>query len=110
MSIVGRVMTKRPKPMPAAQRQQWILYWITNRADGFVDILCSEFVESYVEVTGVKYTLLAYGAPKCRQLSADLYEMYCRGLLSRFVVSLPPGSVNEGFPAWVYSYHVRDIV
>lgn len=102
---------QRKKP---AERRAFIIEYLreidrTRRERGMpgrssVDVLDSDFVDAYVDFSGARFVPQKYGAFKCKQLSRDLTEMWQTGELSRSLTRLPPGSRNEGFPGWVYSY------
>lgn len=100
---------QRKKP---AERRAFIVEFLrqknelypTARNGATVDVLDSEFVDAYIDFSGVSWVPTMYGAVKCKQLSRDLTEMWQTGELSRYLTRLPTGSRNEGFPGWVYSY------
>jgi len=70
---------------------------------GYADVLDSDLVCAYADVTGCEPTVLMVGAPKCPQLGRDLSAMYAAGKLERSVVGLGNGDSSIGFPKWVYS-------
>jgi len=74
---------------------------------GYADVLDSDLVCAYADVTGCEPTVLMVGAPKCPQLGRDLSAMYAAGKLERSVVGLGNGDSSIGFPKWVYSYSLK---
>lgn len=100
------------KPMRPAEREEWIKQYLVPRQKAMgktpyhIDILTADFVWAYIEATNVKSQLMVYGAPKCPTLASDLGRMYRNGALERSKTGLGPGSVSEGFPPWVYCYHL----
>ena len=92
--------------MRPAEREQWILSWMKQRPQKYIDVLYAEFVAEYVEATGCKSVVQFFGAEKCPQLGRDLGRMFSRELLQRTAVGLPTGYVSMGFPKWVWSYRL----
>jgi hypothetical protein len=83
------------------------LNWITEqliKKNEPVSILDYEFVMNYWAETNVKCSRMKYGAPKCKILSLDLSLLFKQGVLKRSLCILPAGSMNEGFPNWIYMY------
>jgi hypothetical protein len=90
-----------------AERHNWILKYIASRPllCG-VDILDSEFVDSYAEKTDANLNYMHFGANKCRRLGSDLSAMHKKGLLDRCSVGLSYAQAGIGFPKWVWSYSI----
>jgi hypothetical protein len=96
--------------MKTEQRYNWIenyLLWLSirHRTVTYVDVLDAEFVDAFAEATGAKVVVMPYGADKCGQLGRDLSAMFKAGRLGRWACGIWGGS-GEGFPKWVYSYHL----
>jgi hypothetical protein len=88
--------------MPERDRWQWLLEWM--RCHGAADVLNADLVWAYVEATGAKHQLLMVGAPRCRQLVADLGSMSRLGYAKRRTTGVGDGLSGQGFPRWVWSY------
>lgn len=102
--------SKKPSLMKPNDRYDFIINYISSTRPHAIDVLNSEFVDAYIKTTGAKYKPTFFGAFKCAMLGRDLSKMYNQGMLDRSILSLPPGSINEGFPGWVYVYSVRSWV
>lgn len=92
--------------MTPLQRQDWIYQWLKERqAQRFTaDVLNSDFVNAYIDATGVKYKTPLFGAPHCPTLGRDLSAMYKEGRLKRYATGIDGGLCYQGFPRWVYVY------
>jgi len=97
------------KRLNPAARHAWIKAYLHERPgyDAHVDVLDKAFVDAYLDATHAPYFPAPYGAHKCAQLGRDLAAMQRLGELTRARVGLGAGSRNEGFPAWIYSYHLK---
>ncbi len=91
------------KKMHRDQRYEWLLAYIKKH--GGVDVLNSDFVDSYVAATGMKVETMVWGANRCRALGRDLAHMEIMSALKRFRIGLG-GNWQPGFPKWVWSYNV----
>lgn len=105
-------MSAKPRRKKPSERKEFILNYLRKLNELFpscpgsakVDVLDSDFVDAYIDFSGVSFDKAKHGYFKCKQLSRDLTEMWQTGELSRYLKRLKPGSRNEGFPGWVYSY------
>ncbi len=97
------------KIIPKSERTDWILRYFarwkgSSQYELFsVDVLDAKFACDYIEATGAKSSLMAYGAPKCSMLGRDLSELHDAGLLKRARSGIE-GLGGMGFPKWVFSY------
>lgn len=90
--------------MTSAERWAVIREYLVDHAGG-VDILNSDFVDTYIAATKVRFKPTNWGAFKCPTLSADLLAMYRSGRLKRHRAGLA-GNWQPGFPKWVWSYRL----
>lgn len=93
------------KPLRPAQRQQFILDYLRERAAFYsatVDVLDSEFVDAYTATTSAPHDVMPYGANRCKMLGRDLSALHKAGLLDREVNGIFAG--EWGMPRWVYTY------
>lgn len=90
------------------EKEKWVIEYLKNKKFlAFVDMLDSDFVNSFVEQFESKYDDMTLGAVKCKELSKLLSSMYKRGLLKRFAHGVKNGLSQDGkFPKWVYSYEL----
>lgn len=85
------------------ERHIWLLNYIAHENGGYVDVLNSELVDSYVTRFNMAFKGMNYGANKCPQLGKDLLQLHNHGLLDRSTIGI--SSLNEdGWPKWVYIY------
>lgn len=96
-----------PKAKPPLERRTWILEYLRLNASPAVDVLDSDFVDAYIEATGVSFTPTSIGAHRCSALGSDLSQLFAEGKLDRYTVSLKGDAWMPGFPRWVYSYELK---
>lgn len=94
--------------MRPAQRRQMILDYLRENEGHLptVDVLDTDFVDSYTEATGAPHDVMPYGANRCKMLGRDLSEMYKAGLLDREATGIFAG--EWGMPRWVYVYSLPE--
>lgn len=103
--MAGRVMKR-------SDRHEWLLNYLIQRQTYYthcayaVNVLDRAFVDAYVEATGAKVMMMAFGADKCPMLGRDLSDMCKSGSLKRSVASVQ-GMGGMGFPTWVWDYALR---
>ena len=87
------------------ERYVWLAKYIMEKGYNNVDILDKEFVIEYVAKFNFKFYDVAYGAPKCPQLSKDLSKMAKIGYLKRrkTAITMP----LQGMPKWAYVYSIN---
>lgn len=86
-----------------------VLAWFRDgRQREDVDVVSADFVNHYLERTGVSCYPMPYGAHKCPDLGRTLARMERTGDLDRHRTGLR-GMGGMGFPRWVWSYRIRDV-
>lgn len=91
----------------AAEKSQFVIDWLER---GPVDILNSEFVDSYIERFKPRHAIMTFGANRCPELSRLLSSMWTLSIIDRQAVGLSDGSWQPGFPKWVWSYSKKNKV
>lgn len=71
----------------------------------YIDILNSDFVDSYIEEFNVSYKPTFYGAYKCKDIGNTLRYGYNKGVFNRSISGLT--GLPWGFPRWVYVYSLK---
>jgi hypothetical protein len=90
------------------EKEKWIINYLINNSIGFVDILDEDFVMAFIDKFGAKCVDNVIGAPKCKELSNLLSQMYRNNKLNRFAHGVRSGLCQDGkFPKWVYSYTIK---
>lgn len=90
--------------MKKKEKLDWIVAYITEY--GWQDVFMESFVSAYIsECRPNKVEETFWGAYKVPELSRYLSELYHKGVLDRFTVSLDYQC--DGFPKWCYGYVVR---
>lgn len=91
--------------MTKQEKIDWIINYITE--NGWQDIFMEEFVASYIlSCKPNKVEITVWGADKVPELGRYLGELYKKGILDRFIVSL--NYQCDGFPKWCYGYKIRN--
>jgi len=86
------------------EEEQWI---IENIPEHGVDILCTDFVDKFIDRFKPVFREVNWGAYKCPTLNRLLRSMYKKGILKRGIIGLDKGSWQPGFPKWVYVYSLE---
>jgi hypothetical protein len=109
---------------PESVRHRWILRYLkarsyeapvsTNgspprkeRRSHYVDTLCADFVDAYIEYSEVSFKPMVLGAHRCDQLAADLKKLCDQGYLQRHASGVQ-GMSGMGFPKWIWSYRLTN--
>ena len=85
------------------EKYEFIINYLEK--EHMVDVLDSNFVDTYIDKFKVEYKGVMYGAMKCKNLSTILLRMYNDRIVTRDVIGLS-GEI-AGFPKWVYCYCLR---
>lgn len=93
--------------MAESKEEKYVLDYL--KKNEFTDILDSDFMWGFIELTKAPHSLQSFGAPKCKKASKLLGAMYKQKVLNRVPMGLPVGDSNMGFPRWVYSYGINEI-
>jgi hypothetical protein len=87
------------------QAEEFILGWLEYNHS--INILDSNFIDTFSDVTGARIEPILFGPNKCKYASTTLSKMYKEKILTRRVVGLG-SNWQPGFPKWVYSYRLAD--
>lgn len=87
------------------QRQNWLVRYAKLHKKP-LHVMDGVFVAAYIEMAGVKYSLLPHGVFKADLLGKDLRAMYDAGIFKRRRVATKNG--KEHNPTWVYEYTLKN--
>jgi hypothetical protein len=88
--------------MSKREREDWLVARVLAEPGG-ADVCNRDFVQDYIDATGMAHRVTWFGANKCPALGRDLARLVKKRRLSRHRTGIE-GMAGMGFPRWVWMY------
>lgn len=89
-----------------AYKKQWILDYMLQHEDEFIDLFSENFVNAYINKFKPQIIeWYPYGAPKVPEIGEFLAELYKENKVGRYRHYCE--NWQDGYPRWFYSYFAR---
>lgn len=92
--------------MTKSEKKQWILQYMKDNPNTFIDVVSEEFVLAYIDACEPNIVKGIYMVPNVPELGRYLSEMHKEGILRRYIHGCT--YTHDGFPKWVYVYKIKE--
>lgn len=93
--------------MTKEDKKQWILDYMKEHKDEFIDITAENFVLAYVDEFNPKIIeWYIYGVPKIPEIGKLLAELYKEDKVGRYRHYCE--TWRDGYPRWFYIYYLKE--
>lgn len=93
--------------MAKEENKQWILKYMSEHQDEFIDVMTEKFVLAYVkEFNPEVIEWYPYGSPKVPEIGKLLTELYKEDKVGRYRHYCKIW--QDGYPRWFYIYYLKE--
>lgn len=92
--------------MKKEDKKQWILKYMTEHRNEFIDITAENFILAYIDKFKPNVIeIYPYGAPKVPEIGKLLAELYKENKVWRYRHYCD--NWQDGYPKWFYIYNLK---